>query len=272
MKRLSTTSKGRGVEKTQYKYNEEAVVDWEMRPGGLLVQKRSWVMSEAGSASGSMIKIKVSHDSYHHDVTVPAQSTFGDLKRVLAQETGLEPKEQRLLFRGKEKEDDECLHIAGVKEMSKVILLEDPASKERKLQEMKKNQGNINAFERVARIRSEVGKLSEKVVALETAVQNGIKVSEKELVVLTELLMVLLLELDGIEAEGEARVQRRLEVRRVQSLVDALDNLKARNSSNSNSVSVTTKWRALDSGVGSLSAPKPLQSSTKITQDWEQFD
>lgn len=87
----------------------------------------------------------------------------GDLKRVLAQETGLEPKEQRLLFRGKEKEDGECLDMAGVKDMSKVVLLEDPASKEKKLEEMKKNQCILKAYEAVAKIRAEVDKISEKV-------------------------------------------------------------------------------------------------------------
>lgn len=87
----------------------------------------------------------------------------GDLKRVLAHDTGLEPKEQRLLFRGKEKEDNECLHIAGVKDMSKIVLLEDPASKEKKLQEMQKNQGILKAYEQVAEVRAQVDKLSQKV-------------------------------------------------------------------------------------------------------------
>ena len=42
---------------------------------------------------------------------------------------------------------------------------------------------------------------------------GGTKVAEKEFLVLTELLMVQLLKLDGIEAaEGEAKVQRRTEV------------------------------------------------------------
>lgn len=40
----------------------------------------------------------------------------------------------------------------------------------------------------------------------------GRKVEDKEFVVLTELLMVQLLKLDGIEAEGEARAQRKAEV------------------------------------------------------------
>lgn len=87
----------------------------------------------------------------------------GELKRVLANETGLEPKEQRLLFRGKEKDDEEFLHMVGVKDMSKVILLEDPASKERKLEEMRRKQSIMKAYEAVAKVRAEVDKLTEKV-------------------------------------------------------------------------------------------------------------
>lgn len=87
----------------------------------------------------------------------------GDLKRALANETGLEPIEQRLLFKGKEKEDHECLHMADVKDMSKVVLLEDPASKEKKLDEMKRNKGFFMAYEAVAKVRAEVDRLSEKV-------------------------------------------------------------------------------------------------------------
>ncbi|XVE79838.1 hypothetical protein DITRI_Ditri14bG0088700 [Diplodiscus trichospermus] len=183
-------------------------IEWELRPGGMLVQKRN----VGDASSGPMIKIKVSHGSYHHDIAVPAQSTFGDLKRVLAQETGLETKEQRLLFQGKEKDDEECLHIAGVKDMSKVVLLEDPASKERKLEEMKRNQGVLKACEEIAKVRSEIDKLSEKVVALEAIVRGGARVEDKEFLVLTELLMVQLLQLDTIKADGEAKVQRRVEV------------------------------------------------------------
>ncbi|KAK9940830.1 hypothetical protein M0R45_017471 [Rubus argutus] len=251
-------------------YNRQ--IGWELRPGGMLVQKR-----DIGDASsGPMIKIKVSHDSYYHDVIVHSRSTFGDLKRVLANETGLEPKAQRLLYRGKEKDDVESLHIAGVKDMSKIMLLEDPASKEKKLEEMKKNQGILKAYEEVAKVRAQVDRLSQKIVDMETMLHNGTKVADKEIVVLTELLMVELLNLDSIEADGEAKVQRRVEVRRVQSFVDTLDNLKARNSNpfskSSNSVSVTTKWESFELGVGSLHAPTPLKSSTKITQDWELFD
>ncbi|VAH33477.1 unnamed protein product [Triticum turgidum subsp. durum] len=47
--------------------------------------------------------------------------------------TGLEPREQRLLFRGKEKEDSDHLHMVGVRDKDKVLLLEDPALKDMKL-------------------------------------------------------------------------------------------------------------------------------------------
>ncbi|RVW13667.1 BAG family molecular chaperone regulator 4 [Vitis vinifera] len=65
-------------------------------------------------------------------------------------------------------------------------------------------------------------------------------------------------------------------VRRVQSLVEMLDTLKARNSNpfstKSNAVSVTTKWETFESGLGSLTAPPPMPSSTAVNQDWETFD
>lgn len=51
-----------------------------------------------------------------------------------------------------------------------------------------------------------------QVDALEVAVNGGTKVSSEELDASAELLMRELLKLDGIEAEGEAKVQRKTEV------------------------------------------------------------
>lgn len=48
--------------------------------------------------------------------------------------------------------------------------------------------------------------------AIEVAINGGNKASEKEFLVLTELLMSQLLKLDGIEAEGAAKLQRKAEV------------------------------------------------------------
>ena len=52
---------------------------------------------------------------------------------ILSLVTSLEPREQRVLFKGKEREDDEYLHMVGVRDKDKVLLFEDPATKERKL-------------------------------------------------------------------------------------------------------------------------------------------
>ena len=57
----------------------------------------------------------------------------GELKVVLSMVTGLEPREQRLLFRGKERDDTDHLHMVGVRDKDKVLLLEDPALKDMKL-------------------------------------------------------------------------------------------------------------------------------------------
>ncbi|XP_057435272.1 BAG family molecular chaperone regulator 4-like [Lotus japonicus] len=236
--------------------NEE--VEWEMRPGGMFVQKR-----EAGD--GPMINISVTHGSSHHEVYLPVQSTFWDIKKLLAHKTGLKPEEQRLFFRGEEKENEEHFPVEGVKDKSELLLLEDGASKERKLEELRKHNKMLKATEAIAGVRAEVDMLSERVSALEVAVDGGTKVSDKEFVVSTELLMRQLLTLDGIEAEGEAKLQRKAEVRRVQNLVDTLDSLKARNSnpfSNiGKAVSVTTQWETFDSGMGSLNAPTSNSSS-----------
>lgn len=48
---------------------------------------------------------------------------------------------------------------------------------------------------------------------MERTVRSGVKAADKEFLVLTELLMLQLLKLDTIEADGEAKVQRRIEVR-----------------------------------------------------------
>lgn len=48
--------------------------------------------------------------------------------------------------------------------------------------------------------------------ALDVAINGGNKAPEKEFLELTELLMSQLLKLDGIEAEGEVKLQRKAEV------------------------------------------------------------
>ncbi|CAN1725460.1 BAG family molecular chaperone regulator 4 [Linum perenne] len=114
-------------------YNNNGEIKWEVRPGGMLVQKRQNVDDHSTTSTEELITLRVSTVSQFHDISIEATSTFGELKMVLALVTNLEPKEQRLLFKGKEREDSEYLHMVGVRDKDKVLLLQDPAIKDMKL-------------------------------------------------------------------------------------------------------------------------------------------
>lgn len=263
----STSSKTLYSGSTQ---EQAEVIEWELRPGGMLVQRRDASMC-ATPSSGPLIKVKVSHGLYQHDITIPSHASFGDLKWLLAHEVGLRPNEQRLIFQGKEKDDNEFLHIAGVKDMAKVILVEDPASKEKKLEELKSNQAVRKACQAVAQVRVQVDKLGRQISALDEVVSSGSKVADHEFNVLAELLMRQLLELDTIHAEGEAKVQRRIEVRRVQSFAEHLDNLKVQHGNPiCNNVAVhSAQWGTVEPAGGNW-APPP-SAPTTVTTNWEIF-
>ncbi|KAK7273935.1 hypothetical protein RIF29_15003 [Crotalaria pallida] len=136
-----------------------------------------------------------------------AQEKLGSQFDILA------PVKYRVVVpRGIEKEDKEHLPLECVKDKSKLLLLEGTASKERKLEETRKQNEMSKASEAIAIVRAEVDKLSNRVTALEAAINAGNKASEKEFLELTELLMSQLLKLDGIKAEGEVKLQRKAEM------------------------------------------------------------
>ncbi|XP_076945745.1 BAG family molecular chaperone regulator 4-like [Bidens hawaiensis] len=186
------------------------------------------------NGAGNMMKIKVSFGGNNFDVFTSPQSTFGDLKREIAKATGVDPKAQTVLFRGKESDDHESLQTAGVKDNAKVVLIENKPTKNEDLEKVEEVKENIEEISRgleaVNRVREENHQFAEQVVILETAVCCGTKIEDKDFIYLTEMLMRQLLKLDGIDAEGDGRMQRKLEVRRVQGLVEKLDNLRAKNS------------------------------------------
>lgn len=251
--------------------NAGGSVDWELRPGGMLVQKRD--PNVAAALAGPMIKVKVSYGLSFHEVSIAAHSTFGDLKKALVQDTGLQPKQQRLLYKGKEKDNSDYLNEAGVKEKSKIILIEDPASREKRLIDLRRNEAIAKACKAIADIKQEVDKLAGQISVVEGAVLSGKQLPDNEFSGPTELLMCQLLKLDGIKADGDANLQRRILVRRVQKYVETLDALKIRNDMPNpvSSTVVTTSWETFDSGIGSLAAP-PSSTSASLMTDWERFD
>ncbi|KAL8507339.1 hypothetical protein ACS0TY_018036 [Phlomoides rotata] len=104
-----------------------------MQPGGMFVLKR---IGNSGDAAVPNLRVQVEYGAVRYQILANSQSTFGELKKQLTAETGLQPVEQRLLFKGKERENDDYLDMCGVKDQSKVILTEDPERREKKQIEM----------------------------------------------------------------------------------------------------------------------------------------
>ncbi|XP_059438308.1 BAG family molecular chaperone regulator 3-like [Corylus avellana] len=231
----------------------EEATEWEMRPGGMLVQKRS----EIKDVPVPNVRLRVAYGALRHEISVNSQATFGEVKKLLTAETGLQPDEQRVIFRGKERENGEYLDTCGVKDRSKVILMEDPSSIERRVIEMRRNAKIRSAHRAISDVSMEVDKLAEQVSAMEKSISNGVKVPEVQITTLIEMLMRLAIKLDGISAEGDALAQKNLQGKRVQKCVETLDVLKISNA-RVKPVIVTTKWETFD--------PPPS------TAQWEFFD
>jgi len=87
----------------------------------------------------------------------------GDVKKLLANKTGLLPEEQQLFFRGEEKYNEENLYAEGVMDKSKLLLLDNTASEEWKLEEIRKHNDMLKAFEAIAEVRADVDELGERV-------------------------------------------------------------------------------------------------------------
>jgi len=50
--------------------------EWELRPGGMLVQKRD-AGSDRSSAPAPTIRVRVKYGSIYHEINISSQATFG---------------------------------------------------------------------------------------------------------------------------------------------------------------------------------------------------
>lgn len=83
------------------------------------------------------------------------------MKKALVHKTGLEANNLKILFRGVEKDDAEQLQASGVKDGSKVVLVEEPNKRVEQppvmTEEMAKSVAAVKA------VSGEIDKLSDKV-------------------------------------------------------------------------------------------------------------
>ncbi|RLM84590.1 BAG family molecular chaperone regulator 1-like [Panicum miliaceum] len=203
--------------------------EWEVRPGGMLVQKRSPDADAPAGAPVPTIRVKVKFNGVHHEIYINSQASFGELKKMLSAKTGLHPEDQKLVYKDKERDSKAFLDMAGVRDRSKMVLLEDPAAQAKRLLEQRRTDKAERAAKSISRISLDVDKLATKVSALETIVGKGGKVVDADVVTLTEALMNELVKLDSIAADGEVKVQRRMQEKRVQKYVETLDAIRAKN-------------------------------------------
>ncbi|KAG6431788.1 hypothetical protein SASPL_109871 [Salvia splendens] len=204
----------------------EVAGGWEVRPGGMLVQKRN---SDCNHIV-SNIKVRVKHGSVYRDVVISSQASFGELKKMVAGATGVHTQDQKMIYKEKERDSKSFLDSVGVRDGSKIVMVEDEVSRERRCLESRKNAKLDKASKEIAEIRFEVDALAKKVGAIELEINGGKKVVETVFLGLIELLMKQLIKLDAIVADGDVKLQRRMQVKRVQRYIETLDMLKMRNS------------------------------------------
>ncbi|KAL9240422.1 hypothetical protein vseg_014645 [Gypsophila vaccaria] len=215
----STVSGGTGDEKPE---------NWELRPCGMLVQKR---VDEADQniKPPPTIRVRVKHGSIYHDVHINSQATFGELKKKLSGATGLHHEDQKVYYKDKERNSKEFLDVVGVKDKSKLVVVEDPISQEKRYLEMQRTAKIEKASKSISQISLQVDKLASQVADMESVILKGGRVAEMEVVSLIELLMNELIKLDAIVVDGDVKLQRKMQVRRVQKYVETLDVLKVKN-------------------------------------------
>ncbi|KAI3808835.1 hypothetical protein L1987_24797 [Smallanthus sonchifolius] len=261
--------------------------EWEVRPGGMLVQRRD-PNEEQNRVPPPTIRVRVKYGSVYHEISISSQATFGELKKMLSSPTGLHHEDQKLMYKDKERSSKTFLDVVGVKDRSKMVLLEDPISQEKRYIEMRKNAKMEKAAKSISEISLEVDRLAGQVSAHESVISKGGKVPEKTLLTLIELLMNQLLKLDEITAEGDVKLQRKMQVKRVQKYVETLDVLKIKNSAAGGAA--TTNQHLQPSSfpnsrrsIGNFSAipvaakqQQPSRNSTSgdvvVTTQWETFD
>ncbi|XLU42273.1 hypothetical protein S245_037087 [Arachis hypogaea] len=227
----------------------------ELRPGGMLVQKRdSNSDRNSDSAALSTIMVKVKYGSAYHELPISSHASFGELKKMLRERTGLHAQDQKLMFKKKERDSKSYLDVERVRDGSKLVLFEKIESRERRMLETLR----IAKKEKASKSLKEI---NHQVSALEAGASTGGVIAELDIESLTENLMRMLITLNEIFAEGDLKLQKSEQVRRVQKHIETLDTLKMKRQKNVpqkikaaeeqqlkhwDSVVVTTKWETFD--------------------------
>ncbi|KAF7007845.1 hypothetical protein CFC21_022734 [Triticum aestivum] len=136
--------------------------EWEVRPGGMLVQKRDPDSDAPAGAPVPTVRLKVKFNGVSHEIYINSQASFGELKKMMSEKTGLHHEDQKVLYKGKEMDSKAFLDISGVKDRSKLVMLEDPDAQAKRLIEQRRADKAPRASKSVSRISLDVDKLATK--------------------------------------------------------------------------------------------------------------
>lgn len=270
--------------------NESPSAEWEVRPGGMVVQMPHAAAAASAAAAAvppvPNIRVKVKHGAARHDIYISSQASFGELKKTLSAKTGLHPLDMKLIYKDRLRPSTAFLDVAGVKDKSTVVLEEDPTARAKRLLEMRKANTMEKAAKSVSAIALEVDRLASKVSALEAIAKNGGRPVDNDVNTLTESLMNELVKLDAITGDGDAESERRLLIKRVQKFVETLDSIKLKNKNNSMPVTIEQLRKQEHRNehpsrhpmlpkTGLQRSPNPFQkpqAPVVMTMNWETFD
>lgn len=98
------------------------------------------------------------------ECNVASVSGAGELKKLLTAQTGLHHQDQKILFKDKERDSAAYLDLSGVKDRSKLVMVEDPLSQERRFVEMRKTAKMERSAKAISEISLEVDRLAGQVV------------------------------------------------------------------------------------------------------------
>lgn len=83
---------------------------------------------------------------------------------MLAGPTGLHHQDQKVFYKERERDSNAFLDNVGVKDKSKMVLMEDPISQEKRYLELKKNAKMEKAAKIISQISLEVDRLGGQVM------------------------------------------------------------------------------------------------------------
>eukprot|EP00240_Pyramimonas_obovata_P007024 CAMPEP_0118923124 /NCGR_PEP_ID=MMETSP1169-20130426/1771_1 /TAXON_ID=36882 /ORGANISM="Pyramimonas obovata, Strain CCMP722" /LENGTH=166 /DNA_ID=CAMNT_0006864069 /DNA_START=398 /DNA_END=898 /DNA_ORIENTATION=+ len=164
-------------------------------------------------------------------MAVPSDCDFMDFKVAAQKVTGVPVEDQKILFRGKPMNDGDALFAIGVRDGSKLMLIESEARRRAKVPVHQlmpaMSPADAATLKKVHEVQASADKLEKELVQVESDVAKTGTIdaeSKKQLRRIQEMLERELLKLDSLSGEG-IRDQRRAQVQRINALCERTEAL-----------------------------------------------